>query len=329
MTKYLITGSSGFVGKNFLEYLNDNTISTSVLGIDIAEPAYNSEEYTNLKFKFVRTDLRDRDKVSKIIYDFNPKYILHLASYSSVAGSWRNPNNCFQNNVNIFLNLLEDIRKTGIDCRIISVGSSDVYGIVKFSELPIREEQCLNPLSPFGIARQSQELLSQLYSNIYGMDIVITRSFNHIGPGQSENFAISSFAKQITDLKRNNGNEFIVTGDVSVVRDFIDVRDVVRAYHQLFLKGKRGEIYNVCSGCGISLHNIIQMLCEIMDIRFSIREDKKLRRPADIPVIVGCNDKLKKQTSWTNEIMLEESLRDILKYCLIRDDNVKKTVYRN
>ena len=329
MTKYLITGSSGFVGKNFLEYLNDNTISTSVLGIDIAEPAYNSEEYTNLKFKFVRTDLRDRDKVSKIIYDFNPKYILHLASYSSVAGSWRNPNNCFQNNVNIFLNLLEDIRKTGIDCRIISVGSSDVYGIVKFSELPIREEQCLNPLSPFGIARQSQELLSQLYSNIYGMDIVITRSFNHIGPGQSENFAISSFAKQITDLKRNNGNEFIVTGDVSVVRDFIDVRDVVRAYHQLFLKGKRGEIYNVCSGCGISLHNIIQMLCEIMDIRFSIREDKKLRRPADIPVIVGCNDKLKKQTSWTNEIMLEESLRDILKYYLIRDDNVKKTVYRN
>jgi GDP-4-dehydro-6-deoxy-D-mannose reductase len=329
VTKYLITGSSGFVGKNFLEYLNDNTISTSVLGIDIAEPAYNSEEYTNLKFKFVRTDLRDRDKVSKIIYDFNPKYILHLASYSSVAGSWRNPNNCFQNNVNIFLNLLEDIRKTGIDCRIISVGSSDVYGIVKFSELPIREEQCLNPLSPFGIARQSQELLSQLYSNIYGMDIVITRSFNHIGPGQSENFAISSFAKQITDLKRNNGNEFIVTGDVSVVRDFIDVRDVVRAYHQLFLKGKRGEIYNVCSGCGISLHNIIQMLCEIMDIRFSIREDKKLRRPADIPVIVGCNDKLKKQTSWTNEIMLEESLRDILKFYLIRDDNVKKTVYRN
>ena len=329
MTKYLITGSSGFVGKNFLEFLNDNTLSTSVLGIDIAEPAYNTEEYTNLKYKFVRTDLRDRGKVSKLIYDFNPKYILHLASYSSVAGSWRNPNNCFQNNVNIFLNLLEDIRKTEIDCRIISIGSSDVYGIVKFSDLPIKEEQRLNPLSPFGIARQSQELLSQLYSNIYGMDIVITRSFNHIGPGQNENFAISSFAKQITDLKRNNGNEFIVTGDVSVVRDFIDVRDVVRAYHQLFLKGKRGDIYNVCSGCGISLHNIIQMLCEIMDIRFSIREDKKLRRPADIPVIVGCNDKLKRQTSWTNEIMLEESLRDILKYYLIRDDKVKKTVYKN
>ncbi len=329
MVKYLITGSSGFVGKNFLEYLNDNTSDTSVLGIDIAETEYNTKEYSNLKFKFVRADLRERDKVSKLIYDFNPKYILHLASYSSVAGSWRNPNNCFQNNVNIFLNLLEDIRKTGTDCRIISVGSSDVYGIVKFSELPIREEQCLNPLSPFGIARQSQELLSQLYSNIYGMDIVITRSFNHIGPGQNESFAISSFAKQIMDLKRNNGNEFIVTGDVSVVRDFIDVRDVVRAYHQLFLKGKRGEIYNVCSGCGISLHNIIQMLCEIMDIRFSIREDKKLRRPADIPVIVGCNDKLKKQTSWTNEIMLEDSLRDILKYYLNRDIKVKKPVYRN
>jgi len=329
MTKYLITGSSGFVGKNFLEYLNENTVNTSVLGIDIAEPAYSPDIYGNLKLKFVKTDLRERDRVSKLIYDFQPKFVLNLASYSSVAGSWRNPNYSFQNNVNIFLNLLEDIRKTGTDCRIISVGSSDVYGIVKFSDLPIREEQSLNPMSPFGIARQSQELLSQLYSNIYGMNIVITRSFNHIGPGQNENFAISSFAKQITDIKRNNGNEFIVTGDVSVVRDFIDVRDVVRAYHQLFLKGKRGEIYNVCSGCGISLHNIIQMLCEIMDIRFSIREDKKLRRPADIPVIVGCNDKLKKQTSWTNEILLEESLRDILKYYLYREDNIRKSVYKN
>lgn len=329
MTKYLITGSSGFVGKNFLEYLNDNTVNSSVLGIDITMPEYNPEKFSNLKIKFVKADLKERDKVSKLIYDFKPRYILHLASYSSVAGSWRNPNNSFQNNVNIFLNLLEDIRKTCSDCRVISVGSSDVYGIVKFSDLPIREEQGLNPMSPFGIARYSQELLSQLYSNVYGMDIVITRSFNHIGPGQSENFAISSFAKQITEIKKNNGNEFIVTGDVSVVRDFIDVRDVVRAYHQLFLKGKRGDIYNVCSGCGISLHNIIQMLCEIMDIRFSIKEDKKLRRPADIPVIVGCNDKLKKQTNWSNEILLEESLRDIMTEYMFRDEKTKKYEYKN
>lgn len=329
MTKYLITGLSGFVGKKFLEYLNECTVNTSVLGIDIAEPAFSQELFGNIKIKFVKTDLREREKISKLIYDFQPKYVLHLASYSSVAGSWRNPNNCFQNNVNIFLNLLEDIRMTCIDCRILSVGSSDVYGTVKFSDLPIREEQGVNPMSPFGIARYSQELLSQLYSDIYGMDIVITRSFNHIGSGQSENFAISSFAKQITETRKNNSNEFIVTGDVSVVRDFVDVRDVVRAYHQLFLKGKRGEIYNVCSGCGISLHNIIQMLCEIMDIRYSIREDKKLRRPADIPVIVGCNEKLKKQTSWTNEILLEESLRDLLKYYLYRDDKIRKPAYKN
>ena len=329
MTNYLITGSSGFVGKNFIDYLNDNTVNTSVLGVDINEPSFNTDKYSNLKIKFEKADLRERDKVSKLIYDFKPKYILHLASYSSVAGSWRNPNYCFQNNVNIFLNLLEDIRKTGTDCRIISVGSSDVYGTVKFSDLPIKEAQDLNPLSPFGIARYSQELLSQMYTNVYGMNIVITRSFNHIGPGQSENFAISSFAKQITEIKKSSGNEFIVTGDVSVVRDFIDVRDVVRAYHQLFLKGKRGEVYNVCSGCGISLHNIIQMLCEIMELRLNIREDKKLRRPADIPVIVGCNEKLKMQTNWSNEIMLEESLRDILTEYLLRDHNTVKYSYKN
>jgi GDP-4-dehydro-6-deoxy-D-mannose reductase len=328
MHKYIITGFSGFVSRHFLEYLNDIPVQSSVLGIDVNEPSFDINGFQNLRIRFEKTDLRDRERLSKLIYDYAPNYILHLASYSSVSGSWKSPNSSFQNNVNIFLNLLEDLRMIGCHCRIISVGSSEEYGVVKLSELPLRELQNMNPSSPFGIARYSQELLAKLYSDVYGMDIILTRSFNHIGPGQKDTFAISSFAKQLVEIKHSNTKEFIVTGDVSIVRDFIDVRDVVHAYHLLFMKGRRGEIYNVCSGFGISLQNIIQIMCEILDIKINIKIDIKLIRPRDNPVIIGCNDKLRNETNWKSEIALEESLRDMLEYYMLTySSNRDKVAY--
>ncbi|MEO8664945.1 MAG: GDP-mannose 4,6-dehydratase [Ignavibacteria bacterium] len=329
MQRYIITGFSGFVSKNFLDYLNGNKIHSTVLGIDIHEPSFDINSYEHIKIKFEKTDLKDRDRLGKLIYDYRPNYILHLASYSSVAGSWKSPNASFQNNVNIFLNLLEDIRMIGLCCRIISVGSSEEYGVVKLSDLPLKENQYLNPSSPFGIARFSQELLAKLYVDVYGLDIILTRSFNHIGPGQKDNFAISSFAKQLVEIKKTNVNEFVMAGDVTIVRDFIDVRDVVHAYHQLFLKGRKGEIYNVCSGYGISLQNIIQMMCEILEIQINIKEDKKLRRPKDNPVIIGSNEKIKNEIKWDTEITLEESLRDILKYYMTYDSEKKNRLVKN
>jgi GDP-4-dehydro-6-deoxy-D-mannose reductase len=327
MRKYLITGFSGFVGTSFAKYLNSNSFDTSIVGIDIVKPAYDVNNFQNIKVKFERSDLRDRERVSKIIYDFSPDYILHLASYSSVAESWKSPVNSFQNNVNIFLDLLEDIRKIGIKSRIISVGSSEEYGAVEISKLPLIEDQILNPTIPFGIAKYSQELIGKLYADVYGMDIIMTRSFNHLGPGQSEEFAISSFAKQMAEIKRNNQNEFILAGDISVVRDFTDVRDVVRAYDILFRKGKKGEIYNVCSGSGISLHNILQIMSEILDIKFIVCEDKKLKRPKDNPVIIGSNEKVKKETGWKNSIKLEDSLKDMLNYYIQKSISEKFVVY--
>jgi GDP-4-dehydro-6-deoxy-D-mannose reductase len=314
MHKYIITGFSGFVSRNFLEYLNSNKVQSCILGIDIQNPAFNIKDFEYLKIKFEKSDLKEKDRLGKLIYDYQPDYILHLASYSSVAGSWKSPNSSFQNNVNIFVNLLEDIRMVGCNCRIISVGSSEEYGVVKVSDLPLRENQKLNPSSPFGIARFSQELIAKLYADVYGLDIIMTRSFNHIGPGQKDNYAVSSFAKQLVEIKKTNFNEFLLAGDTSIVRDFVDVKDVVHAYHKLFLRGKKGEIYNVCSGYGISLHNIIQMMCEILEMNISIKEDKKLRRPKDNPVIIGSNEKIKNEIDWHNEIPLEESLRSVIGY---------------
>lgn len=314
MQRCIITGVSGFVGKNYLGYLNDNALKSEILGIDVKTPGIKNEDYEHLKINFEKADLKDKDRLCKLIYNFRPDFIIHLASYSSVSGSWKNPNTSFLNNVNIFLNLIESVRMIGNKCRILSVGSSEEYGFVKIEDLPLKESNQLNPSSPFGVARVTQELLSRIYADVYGLDIVITRSFNHIGPGQNENFAVASFAKQLVDARKNQLNEFVSAGDVTIVRDFIDVRDVVRAYHKLLLNGKKGEVYNVCSGYGVSLKNIIQMICEILEISIPIRNDLKLKRPKDNPVIIGSNEKIKKETDWTTEFSLERSLQDVVKY---------------
>ncbi|MBS1553081.1 MAG: GDP-mannose 4,6-dehydratase [Bacteroidetes bacterium] len=314
MQRCIVTGVSGFVGKNYLGYLNENAFKSEILGIDVKTPEIKNEDYEHLKINFEKADLKDKDRLCKLIYNFRPDFIIHLASYSSVSGSWKNPNTSFLNNVNIFLNLIESVRMIGNKCRILSVGSSEEYGFVKIEDLPLKESNQLNPSSPFGVARVTQELLSRIYADVYGLDIVITRSFNHIGPGQNENFAVASFAKQLVDARKNQLNEFVSAGDVTIVRDFIDVRDVVRAYHKLLLNGKKGEVYNVCSGYGVSLKNIIQMICEILEISIPIRNDLKLKRPKDNPVIIGSNEKIKKETDWTTEFSLERSLQDVVKY---------------
>lgn len=314
MEKYLITGFSGFVSKHFLEYLDSLGKSVSVLGVDVNEPQFDYTSYGQLKCSFQSLDLLDSGKLNKILYDFQPAYILHLASYSSVAFSWKNPLNSFANNTNIFLSLLEQVRGLGLRCRILSVGSSEEYGNVSPHDLPLLETSPLKPLSPYAVARVSQEMLSKVYVDGYGLDIILTRSFNHIGPGQREVFVVSSFAKQLTAIKINGAPAQLVTGDLSIVRDFLDVRDVVRAYHTLFMKGRQGEIYNICSGTGTSLEKIILQMEHLLGIKVEKVVDKSLVRPNDNPIIIGSNAKIRRETNWEIKYDLTKSLADILNY---------------
>lgn len=326
LKKYLITGSSGFVGKKFIEYLNNLPGRSTVIGVDIVDSFIDTKSFPNIDFAFRQVDLREKDRLCKVVYDFAPDNILHLASYSSVTGSWKSPGASFQNNVNTFLNLVEAIRLVGLKCRLISVGTSEEYGTVGIKDLPLSEDHMLNPSSPFGIARFSQELVAKLYAEVYGMDIVMTRSFNHVGAGMSNENSIASFARQLVDTSQSRLNELLVTGDVGIVRDFVDVRDVVRAYDMLFAGGRKGQIYNVCSGCGISLYNIIQIMCEILEIEITVKENKKLFRPKDNPVMIGSNEKIKTEINWTSEIPIESSIRDILEhYKKLKKVSVRKS----
>lgn len=315
MNKYLITGFSGFVGRHFVEYLENNEKDCLVKGLDIHNPDFEFDQYKNVKISFEKTDLLFKDQVEYIIHEFQPNYILHLASFSSVAFSWKEPVQSFQNNTNIFLNLIDAVRKLNIDTRILSIGSSEEYGNVNDEDLPLREDHKLSPISPYAVARISQEYLSGVYIDGYGMDIVLTRSFNHIGPMQKSIFVVSSLAKQLVELKKSGKNKGpVVTGDVSIVRDFTDVRDVVRAYYLLLKEGKKGHVYNVCSGTGISLKDLIDIMARHLNIEVDIIIDNRLIRPADNKRIIGSNEKIKRELGWENRIPLEQSLTDIICY---------------
>jgi GDP-4-dehydro-6-deoxy-D-mannose reductase len=254
-------------------------------------------------------------RLIKLIYNYQPDYILHLASYSSVAYSWVNPVESFANNTNIFLNLVEQVRVLGLKCRILSVGSSEEYGRVNPGLLPLHEDLFANPLSPYAVARVSQEMLSKVYCNSLGSDIIITRSFNHIGPHQSEVFVISSFAKKLVAIKHSNlHNKQITVGNINIVRDFVDVRDVVKAYDLLLHSGRKGEVYNVCSGVGISIKQVLEQMMAILNLKVEPVVDENLVRPADNEIIIGSYNKINKETGWEPKIKFNDSLADVINY---------------
>lgn len=313
--RILITGFSGFVSEYFLEYLNEAEPNSTVYGVARSYPTFDMAAFSNLSIQFSSVDLLDKATIGDLIASFKPEYILHLASVSSVAQSWQTPFDSFVNNTNIFLNIVEQVRLQKLPCRILSVGSSEEYGEVAEEQLPLTEHHTINPLSPYAVARVSQEMLSKIYADGFNMDIVMTRSFNHIGARQKDKFVISSFAKQLVQLsKKNDSINKITTGNLNIVRDFLDVRDIVKAYHLLLKKGTKGEVYNICSGKGTLLKDIITTMSRLLNIEVSIELNPALVRPNENKKIIGSYSKINTHLGWQPTITIEESLKDIIDY---------------
>lgn len=311
----LITGFSGFVSRHFLNYLVENNLSYEVLGVDVNPPKFAMEDYTpTLAMSFEQVNLLDKEAVEDMIATFRPDYILHLASFSSVAYSWQHPADCFMNNTSIFLNVTEALRKHDLcDCRLLSVGSSEEYGDVKKEELPLQEDMPLVPVNPYAVARVSQEMMAKVLADSFGMQIMLTRSFNHMGPFQDERFVIPSFVRRILDIAESGAKSGeIETGDTSIVRDFVDVRDVVRAYYRLLLDGKAGEVYNICGEKGVSLAEVVDQIADIVGISVTTRVNPDFVRPGDNQVVIGSAEKIRQDIGWTAEIPLRQTLMDMI-----------------
>ena len=243
MAKYLITGASGFVGRHLITRLQQSEAEAEVLATDMQETL----PFTEPKVVYKRLNLNDAAQTAALISEFKPDYLVNLAGSSSVGQSWKEPKACFENNISIVFNILEAVRLQGLKTRILLIGSSEEYGETA-KEGILTEESPLKPVSPYAVAKVSQEMLAKMYVQGYGLDIVMTRSFNHIGPGQRDTFVIPSFIKQMIDIKNNRQENKLFVGNVDVQRDFTDVRDVVDAYLLLLRSAPSGQPFNVSSG---------------------------------------------------------------------------------
>lgn len=285
-----------------------------VFGIDIRKPVFDTSVYSDrLKISFKEVNLLDKESLKAVLESFRPQYILHLASFSSVAFSWQHPEESFVNNTNIFLNMTGILKELQLPCRVLSIGSSEEYGNVLPKHLPLKEDMQLQPVSPYAVARVSQEMLSKVFVDSYHLDIILTRSFNHIGPWQDERFVVPSFIRRILNIRDAGLSEgTIETGDTTIIRDFVDVRDVVNAYYMLLTEGTPGEIYNICSGTEIALSDIIDQIADIVGVKVSTKVNPEYVRPNDNRVVVGSHEKITTELGWQPVIKWEQTLRDMV-----------------
>ena len=303
--KALITGIDGFVGNYLAAILLEN--GYEVYGTSII-PNYKKEN-----IKIFDMDLLDKNKVLEVISEVKPNKVFHLAGQSAVGLSWKEPTLTFNINVNGTINLLEAIREKIVDTKILIIGSSDQYGVIKEQDCPINENQKQNPQTPYGISKKTQEEVALLYSKVYNMNIIIARPFNHIGPGQNKNFVVPDFASKIVDIERG-ADPVIKVGNLNTYRDFTDVRDIIRAYVLLLEKGKNGEIYNVGSGNAIRVHDILDKLINLSKLPISVEIDPDKFRPIDVPLVLCDNSKIKSDTGWEPQISINKTLIETLEY---------------
>lgn len=303
--KALITGSSGFVAGHLTDFLHRGGIE--VYGLTREDAAAGEK----VKKVYV-ADVRDEHKIKEILNEVRPRCIYHLAGISSVGRSWQKLRETLEVNIFGALSILAGVHELCLPCRVMIVGSAEEYGIT--GAHPVEEDHPLRPVSPYGLSKMTQELLARQYVSAYGIDAVLVRPFNHIGPGQSPDFVVSDFARQVAGIEKGLQEPVLEVGNLDVVRDFTDVRDVVRAYAELMQHGKTGEVYNVCAGNGVSIRTVLDILLGLSGRGISVRTDERKLRPVENPVLVGSNEKICRATGWRPRISLAESLAGVLNY---------------
>lgn len=255
-------------------------------------------------------DLLDPAGWLRLVGDTRPEVIYHLAGWSDVGRSWNEPVTTWRVNTEGVLAVLEAARAHDVG-RVIVISSADVYGIVRPDQLPLTEDTPTEPRSPYGASKVGAETLARQYHRGWGLDIVIARPFNHIGPGQSPNFVAPAFAVRIAECELAGGGT-VSHGDLSSRRDFTDVRDVVRAYRSLAENGRSGQTYNICSGVDVGMQELLDRLVHLAKVPIGSSVDPDLLRPVELPVLRGSHDRLTADTGWTRSIALEQTLSDVL-----------------
>lgn len=308
--RVLVTGAHGFVGGHLLELLRADHPGVEVFAL--VRPRGGAPGPRPGGAAVLEADLDDAPAVAAAVAASRPDRVVHLAGQSSVHHSWIDPGATLRTNVMGLVHLMDGVRAEGLRPRVLVVGSADEYGIVAEASAPVTEDTPLRPVSPYAVSKVAQSLLAAEYAARGGPEVVRTRTFPHTGPGRGEAFAESSFARQIVEVGAGRRPPVLSVGNLDAVRDFTDVRDVVRAYWALLERGAPGEVYNVCSGRGVRVGDILRRLLAVAGVAVEIRQDPGRFRPSDIPVLVGDPGRLRAATGWEARIGLDRTLTDLL-----------------
>lgn len=305
----LVTGAAGFVGRHLTRHLKDEGHEVSGLvhpseledgklleGVDAVEAA----------------DLLDDRTIGAAVARLAPEAIYHLAAFSNPESSLKYARQTLETNILGTQNLLEAAKATGTAPKILLVGSAQQYGKVDETDQPISEERDQKPLTPYSVSKASQELLGQRYFLSEGLPVFWTRSFNHTGPGQADAYVCSSFARQVAEVEKGTKSPEIRVGNLAARRDFMDVRDVARAYSAILERGRPGRAYNVGRGEAISIQEVLDTLIELSTVPVEVKVDPERYHALDAPLIVGDVSRLRDETGWSPRFALRQTLEDLL-----------------
>ena len=299
----LVTGASGFVGRYLVERLRAADYEVVAAG----GPHETEPE-------FLPIDLGDADSIRAAFDVARPDVVFHLAAQAFVPRSLEAPDETYEINVlgtaRVLAVLRAWSRENDAKVRFVFISSAEVYGAQPPSAMPLRESTAPNPVNPYAASKAAAEAVVLGEARSFGVDVVIARAFNHIGPGQNDRFVVPSFAHQLAAIARG-GEPVMHVGNLDARRDFLDVRDVVDAYIAIAERGESGEAYNVASGSAVSIREILGELIRIAHVPVEVRDDPARMRPSDVPIIYGSSEKLHERTGWAPRIPLRRSLQDV------------------
>ena len=316
--RVLITGMSGFAGSYLADLLLRET-HWMLTGVSRT----STGDRTSSRVQWWQLDLADADGVKRLIKYERPDVIVHLAAQSSVPASWQDPWATYQDNVHSQLNLFQAVLDTKLTPRILIVSSNEVYGRPNSpDELPYREDHPLRPNNPYAVSKAAQDLMALQYHISHGLDVIVARPFNHVGPSQNARFVMADFAHQIAQIEQGQREPVMRLGNMAAQRDFTDVRDVARAYLALIQGGDGGQVYNVCSGTPRSIQSVLDLMLSMSKTHIAQETDPAKFRPVDTPISFGDRSKLTTATGWQPHIAFEQTVANLLDHWR---DKVKAT----
>tara|TARA_B110000438_G_scaffold253641_1_gene259378 strand:- start:1094 stop:2053 length:960 start_codon:yes stop_codon:yes gene_type:complete len=306
--KCLITGITGSGGSFLAQHILAKDKKIKIFGIYRSEG--NKKLLKNKRIKLFRGDLCNFTKTKKIIKKIKPDLIFHLASTANVRQSFDLPKKTIENNNAITLNLLDIIRLEKINPIIIICSSSEVYGKLHKKDVPVKETKNMKPINPYSVSKAFQDMLSQVYYECYGLNIIITRMFSYVNARKDYLFQ-TAFAKQIVEIEKGK-KKYLTHGNLNSVRNIIDIYDAMEAYWLAAKRGKIGGIYNISGKKVISVLNYLKELKKLSYVKIRSKVDKKLLRPVDVTLQVADTKLFIKDTKWSPKVSFKTSMKKLL-----------------